>query len=95
MLDGLDNAIYICVIVPALTELLPRSGFAADHAHVDRRGGLMFSLFMRGWAGNGASGATNLIIRIPNHIRRAAGRRWQSKLKERIMQQGNRQGGSP
>ncbi|MFM0239051.1 MFS transporter [Paraburkholderia phytofirmans] len=50
MLDGFDNAIYIYVIVPALTELLPQSGFVADHAHTARLGGLMFSLFMLGWA---------------------------------------------
>ena len=50
MLDGFDNAIYIYVIVPALTELLPKSGFVADHAHIARLGGLMFSLFMLGWA---------------------------------------------
>ena len=50
MLDGFDNAIYIYVIVPALTELLPKSGFVADHAHVARLGGLMFSLFILGCA---------------------------------------------
>jgi len=50
MLDGFDNAIYIYVVVPALTELLPKSGLAADHAHIAQLGGLMFSLFMLGWA---------------------------------------------
>jgi len=50
MLDGFDNAIYIYVIVPALTELLPQSGIAATHAHIAQIGGLMFSLFMLGWA---------------------------------------------
>lgn len=49
-LDGFDNAIYIYVIVAALTELLPASGLPADHAHIARFGGLMFSLFMLGWA---------------------------------------------
>lgn len=50
MLDGFDNAIYIYVIVPALTELLPRSGLAASHENIARVGGLMFSVFMLGWA---------------------------------------------
>ncbi|WP_186138760.1 MFS transporter [Burkholderia gladioli] len=49
-LDGFDNAIYIYVIVAALTDLLPASGYPADHAHIARFGGLMFSLFMLGWA---------------------------------------------
>jgi len=50
MLDGFDNAIYIYVIVPALTELLPRSGLVASHGNIARLGGLMFSIFMLGWA---------------------------------------------
>lgn len=50
MLDGFDNAIYIYIIVPALTELLPKSGIAATHGHIAQLGGLMFSLFMLGWA---------------------------------------------
>ncbi|MEK6314744.1 MAG: MFS transporter [Burkholderia gladioli] len=49
-LDGFDNAIYIYVIVAALTDLLPASGYPADHTHIARFGGLMFSLFMLGWA---------------------------------------------
>jgi MFS family permease len=50
MLDGFDNAIYIYVVIPALTELLPKSGYTPDHAHIAQLGGLMFSLFMLGWA---------------------------------------------
>jgi len=50
MLDGFDNAIYIYVIIPALTELLPKSGITATHAHIAQFGGLMFSVFMLGWA---------------------------------------------
>ncbi len=50
MLDGFDNAIYIYVIVPALTELLPASGIEASGANIARFGGLMFTVFMFGWA---------------------------------------------
>lgn len=50
MLDGFDNAIYIYVIVPALAELLPKSGITASHSHIAQFGGLMFSVFMLGWA---------------------------------------------
>jgi MFS family permease len=50
MLDGFDNAIYIYVIVPALTELLPASGMAATRGNIAQIGGLMFSIFMLGWA---------------------------------------------
>jgi MFS family permease len=50
MLDGFDNAIYIYVVVPALTDLLPRSGLVATHGRIAQYGGLMFSLFMLGWA---------------------------------------------
>ena len=50
MLDGFDNAIYIFVIVPALSELLPASGLVAIPARIAQFGGLMFSVFMLGWA---------------------------------------------
>ncbi len=50
MLDGFDNALYIFVIVPALSELLPASGIAASPARIGQFGGLMFSVFMLGWA---------------------------------------------
>ena len=49
-LDGFDNAIYIYVIVPALTELLPASGIVADGGNISRFAGLMFTVFMLGWA---------------------------------------------
>ena len=49
-LDGFDNAIYIFVIIPALTELLPASGFAVSRGSIAFYGGLMFSVFMLGWA---------------------------------------------
>ena len=50
MLDGFDNALYIFVIVPALSELLPASGIALSPARIGQFGGLMFSVFMLGWA---------------------------------------------
>lgn len=48
-LDGMDSFIYALVMVPALRELLPRSGIAADAGHVGYYGGLLFALFLVGW----------------------------------------------
>src|SRR2546425_12888556 len=49
VLDGMDSFIYALVMVPALRELLPRSGIAADQAHVGFYGGLLFAPFFGGW----------------------------------------------
>jgi MFS family permease len=48
-LDGMDSFIYALVLVPALTELLPRSGKAATPANVGYYGGVLFALFLVGW----------------------------------------------
>src|SRR4030088_3162845 len=48
-LDGMDSFIYALVLVPALTELLPRSGLGADTANIGFYGGLLFSIFLIGW----------------------------------------------
>jgi MFS family permease len=48
-LDGMDSFIYALVMVPALRELLPRSGIPGDAAHVGFYGGLLFALFLIGW----------------------------------------------
>lgn len=48
-LDGLDSFIYALVLVPALRELLPRSGIEATQGNVGSYGALLFSLFMVGW----------------------------------------------
>jgi MFS family permease len=48
-LDGMDSFIYALVMVPALRELLPRSGHAASTAMVGFYGGLLFALFLIGW----------------------------------------------
>jgi MFS family permease len=48
-LDGMDSFIYALVMVPALRELLPRSGHAATTAMVGFYGGLLFALFLVGW----------------------------------------------
>lgn len=49
VLDGMDSFIYALVMVPALRELLPRSGIPSDQAHVGFYGGLLFALFLVGW----------------------------------------------
>src|SRR6202521_3935561 len=48
-LDGMDASIYAIVLVPALRELLPRSGIAATPGNVVYYGGLFFALFMIGY----------------------------------------------
>lgn len=48
-LDGMDSFIYALVMVPALRELLPRSGHTADIGDVGYYGGLLFALFLVGW----------------------------------------------
>ena len=48
-LDGMDSFLYALVLVPALRELLPRSGLAATEANVGFFGGLLFAIFLTGW----------------------------------------------
>ena len=50
MLDGFDSAMYSYILVGALTELLPASGIEASRANIGVYGGLLFSIFMLGWA---------------------------------------------
>jgi len=49
VLDGMDSFIYALVMVPALRELLPRSGIPSDQPNVGFYGGLLFALFLIGW----------------------------------------------
>ncbi|MBZ5621570.1 MAG: MFS transporter [Acidobacteriia bacterium] len=48
-LDGMDSFIYALVLVPALRDLLPRSGVAADQANIGYYGGVLFAIFLVGW----------------------------------------------
>jgi MFS family permease len=48
-MDGMDSFIYSLVLVPALNELLPKSGIPATAANVGYYGGLFFALFMIGY----------------------------------------------
>ena len=48
-MDGMDSFIYSLVLVPALTELLPRSGIPATTANVGYYGSIFFALFMIGY----------------------------------------------
>jgi hypothetical protein len=45
----MDSFIYALVLVPALRELLPRSGIPAATANLALYGGLLFALFLIGW----------------------------------------------
>src|SRR5690348_291582 len=48
-LDGMDSFIYALVLVPALTELLPKSGIALNGGTIGYYGGVLFALFLVGW----------------------------------------------
>src|SRR5271170_4425316 len=48
-LDGMDSVIYALVLSPALTELLPKSGYKATPANVGFAGSVLFALFLVGW----------------------------------------------
>jgi MFS family permease len=48
-LDGMDSFIYALVLVPALRDLLPKSGISATAGHIGFYGGLLFALFLVGW----------------------------------------------
>jgi MFS family permease len=50
MLDGFDSSMYSYILVGALSELLPASGIEASRANIGVYGGLLFSIFMLGWA---------------------------------------------
>ena len=45
----MDSFIYALVLVPALRDLLPRSGIPATAANIGWYGGLLFALFLVGW----------------------------------------------
>ncbi len=49
MLDGMDSFIYALVLVPALRELLPKSGIAATPENIGTYGSILFALFLVGW----------------------------------------------
>ena len=48
-LDGMDSFLYALVLVPALRDLLPRSGVKADAASTGYYGGILFAVFLVGW----------------------------------------------
>jgi MFS family permease len=48
-LDGMDSVIYALVLSPALTELLPKSGYKATPANLGFAGSVLFALFLVGW----------------------------------------------
>jgi MFS family permease len=45
----MDSFLYALVMVPALRDLLPRSGIEATQANVGFYGGLLFAIFLVGW----------------------------------------------
>jgi MFS family permease len=49
MLDGMDSFIYALVLVPALRDVLPRSGIPPTNTNIGYYGSLLFALFLIGW----------------------------------------------
>jgi MFS family permease len=48
-LDGMDSVVYALVLSPALTELLPKSGYRATPDNLGFAGSVLFALFLVGW----------------------------------------------
>jgi MFS family permease len=48
-LDGMDSVVYALVLVPALRDLLPRSGIVPSKGNIGYYGSLSFALFLIGW----------------------------------------------
>jgi MFS family permease len=48
-LDGMDSFIYALVLTPALTELLPKSGYEATPGNLGLAGSILFGTFLVGW----------------------------------------------
>ena len=48
-LDGMDSFIYALVLVPAMRDLLPRSGIEATVGNLGFYGSILFSVFLIGW----------------------------------------------
>jgi len=48
-LDGMDSFIYALVLVPALRDVLPKSGIPPTNANIGYYGSLLFALFLVGW----------------------------------------------
>jgi MFS family permease len=49
VLDGVDSFIYALVLVPALRDLLPRSGIEATTGNTGYYGSILFVVFLIGW----------------------------------------------
>ena len=66
-LDGMDSFIYALVLVPALTELLPRSGIDATPGNIGYYGSILFALFLFGghcrWCGGRSATASVAFVR--------------------------------
>jgi MFS family permease len=54
-LDGFAGSLYILVLGPTMTELLPNSGIEATPANIGLYGGLTVGIFLAGWAVGGVT----------------------------------------
>ncbi|HYM17935.1 MAG TPA: MFS transporter [Micropepsaceae bacterium] len=49
LLDGMNSVIFVLVLTPSLTELLPKSGLEATPGEIARVGSILFGIFLAGW----------------------------------------------
>ena len=49
LLDGMNSVIFVLVLTPSLTELLPNSGMQATPGEIARVGSILFGIFLAGW----------------------------------------------
>lgn len=49
ILDGMDSFIYALILLPAVSELLPLSGYKATPGSIGFAGSVLFALFLTGW----------------------------------------------
>jgi MFS family permease len=49
IMDGVDSFVFSLVLVPSLTELLPKSGFEVNPQTIGATGTVMFGVFLVGW----------------------------------------------
>ena len=49
LLDGMNSVIFVLVLTPSLTELLPNSGLQPTPGEIARVGSILFGVFLAGW----------------------------------------------
>ena len=64
----MDSFIYALVLVPAMRELLPRSGIEPTTGAIGYYGGVLFALFLVGWGLSLLWGPVGGPVRARSHV---------------------------